>query len=61
MIQAVSRRNPTGEARFRSRFSPCGICGGQNGTGTDFLPEYFGFSPVCFIPPVLRYLENDGQ
>jgi hypothetical protein len=34
MAQAVSRRPLTAEARVRSRFSPCGICGGQSGTGT---------------------------
>jgi hypothetical protein len=32
MAQAVSRRPLATETRF----SPCGICGGQSGTGTDF-------------------------
>jgi hypothetical protein len=43
MVQAVSRRSLTAEARVQSRVSPCGICGGQSGTGTGFSPEYFGF------------------
>jgi hypothetical protein len=38
MAQAVSRRPPTAEARFRSRVSPYGICGGQSVTGTGFSP-----------------------
>jgi hypothetical protein len=38
MTQAVSRRPLTAEARVRSRFSPCGICGGQCGTGTGSSP-----------------------
>jgi hypothetical protein len=40
MAQAVSRRPPTAEARGRSRVGPCGICGGQSGTGTDFSPVF---------------------
>jgi hypothetical protein len=39
MAQAVSRRPLTAEARDRSRFSLCGICGGQSGTGTGFSPS----------------------
>jgi hypothetical protein len=36
MAQAVSRRNLNAEAQIRSRVSPCGIFGGQSGTGTGF-------------------------
>jgi hypothetical protein len=44
MAQAVSRG-------VRSRVSPCGICGGQSGTGT-------GFYPCPFHSPVLHYTEK---
>jgi hypothetical protein len=53
MAQAVSRRPLTAEARVRSRVSPCGVCGGQSGTGTVFSPSC-RFSPVNFIPLVLH-------
>jgi hypothetical protein len=43
MAQEVSRRPLTSEARVGSRFSPCGICGGQSGTGTGFSPRTSGF------------------
>jgi hypothetical protein len=39
MAPAVSRRLTTAEARVRSRDSPCGICGGQSGTGKGFSPS----------------------
>jgi hypothetical protein len=39
MAQVVSRRPPTAEARVRARVNPCGICGGQSGTGTSFSPS----------------------
>jgi hypothetical protein len=39
VAQAVSRRPLTAEALVRSRVSPCGICGGQSGTGTGFSPR----------------------
>jgi hypothetical protein len=39
MAQAVSGRSLTAEARVQFRVSPCGICGGPNGTGAGFSPS----------------------
>jgi hypothetical protein len=36
MAQVVSRRPLTAEARVHARVNPCGIYGGQSGTGTGF-------------------------
>jgi hypothetical protein len=43
MAQVVSRRPLIAEARVRARVNPCGICGGQSGTGTGFSLEFFCF------------------
>jgi hypothetical protein len=43
MAQTVSRWPLTAEAPVRARVNPCGICGGQSGTGQVFS-EYFGLS-----------------
>jgi hypothetical protein len=37
--------------------SPCGICGGESGTGPVF-PRALRFSSVSFISPVLHYTEK---
>jgi hypothetical protein len=39
MAKAVSHRPLAAEIRVRARASPCGICGGQSGTGTVFPPN----------------------
>jgi hypothetical protein len=37
VAQAVSHRLPTAAVRVRDQVMPCGICGGQSGTGAGFL------------------------
>jgi hypothetical protein len=49
MAQVVSHRPLSTEARVHARVNPCGICGGQSGTGTGFL-QVLQFSPVNIIP-----------
>jgi hypothetical protein len=58
MAQTVSRRLLTAGAWVRFPVSPCGICSGQKGTGTDFnlstsvLPRHYHST----IAPTLYYL-----
>jgi sulfatase maturation enzyme AslB (radical SAM superfamily) len=49
--RAVSRRSLTVETRFRSRVSPCDICGRQNGTE-------FGVSPNTSVFPCQDHAIN---
>jgi hypothetical protein len=39
MAEVVSRRPLTAETWVRARVNPCGICGGQSGTGAGFSPS----------------------
>jgi len=39
MTRAIIRRSLTAEARVRSQFDACEICGGQSGTGLGFPPN----------------------
>jgi hypothetical protein len=39
MAQAVSQWPLTAEAQVHVRVNPCGICGGQSGTGAGFSPS----------------------
>jgi hypothetical protein len=55
MAQAVSRRPLTAEGRVLTLVRPCGICGGQSGTGILF-PRVFQFLPANIIPPWLSML-----
>jgi hypothetical protein len=43
MAPVVSRRPLTEEAWVRVLVNPCGICGGQSGTGTGFSPSSSAF------------------
>jgi hypothetical protein len=52
MAQVVSRLPLTAEARVCSRFSPCGMCGGQSCSEICFCPRSL-VSPVSIITPWL--------
>jgi hypothetical protein len=55
MAQTVSRQPLTTEAQVHVWVSPCGICGGQSGTGAGLLRVRW-FLPVSIIPPWLFML-----
>jgi hypothetical protein len=61
MSQVVSRRPLTAEAQVRAWVNPCGICGGQSGTGTGFYPSSSAFPCQYIIPPSLSKLISSGE
>jgi hypothetical protein len=55
MVQAVSHRPLSAEARVRTQVSTYGFFGEQTGTGTGLSPSS-SVSPVSIIPPWLSIL-----
>jgi hypothetical protein len=63
MAQVITLRLLTAEAQVRARVNPCGICGGQNGSGTGFSPSSSVFpcqyhSTVTFQTPIIWGMRN---
>jgi hypothetical protein len=54
VTQAVRHRPLTSEARVRTRVIPCGICGGESGSGTGFSPSSSVFTSQYNNPPLLQ-------
>jgi hypothetical protein len=65
MAQAVSRWPLTAKARFRSRVSPCGICGGQCGISTRSVSHALCTTPLCshesLISGMCRYRRDNSM
>jgi hypothetical protein len=63
MAQAVSRRPFAAEARVLALANPCGIYGGESGTGIGFSPSYSGFpckyhSTVALQTHIIQGMNN---
>jgi hypothetical protein len=56
MAQVVSRRPLAAKAQVRAQVNPCGICGGQSGTGSSSV-----FPCQYIIPPWLSKLISSGE
>jgi hypothetical protein len=61
MAQVVSCRPLTMEAQVRAQVNPCGICGGQSGTGTGISLSSSVFPYKYIIPPSLSKLISSGE
>jgi hypothetical protein len=61
MAEVVSSRPLTTEARVHARVNPCGICGGQSGTGIGFSLSFSVFPCQYIIPPSLSKLISSGE
>jgi hypothetical protein len=60
MGQAVSCWSLTMEAQVRAWVSPCGICGGQSGTGTGLSPSSLAFSSHYSTVALLSNISSGG-
>jgi hypothetical protein len=54
MAEAVSHWPLTTEVSIHAHVSPCGICGGQSGTRTKFLPSSLVFHHQYYSTTVLH-------